>query len=471
MFRVLLCVPCCTVKPPRRKISRPQISENVLNQAKQANGLDYKNISSTQTTGTQKADYYSNTRGSLTNKNDNVERGKDKLPIERIIETRYLDSTEGSREISDDDHRQQLGSRYSNEGLSKHNSISKNISGYDNDYNNGDDDDDNDNQKFIRTSHISSDAPRNRQMPLESRAIVTVTSTSRIGDYARLEYSPVDDSESDGTNKLKPGSSNIRYDYSKHPSELAAVKTLGVPSGFSSPGIESSISIASQLSNEYLEQNLTKALETALQFSDTQYATIGLPLGPPYFESTGKNTPETGKTSPETMGAVLTSADSLSRGSQSDVERPKRTTDNENDSSTKSSIGAALVGVESPLSQSVGNERDLSSFKDKKKGLFNKIGLKKAPKSMEASTSRMNDSLERPGSSASMKTTDRSDVGSPTPSQMSKGSVKKVVSLAKGLFKKKKKNKDKDKDMAQESSTVNRESDSSDNELEASRKK
>lgn len=441
-----MCVPCFNVKSPRRGLSRAEISENVSNQTKQGNGLTFAKLS--QTTGTQNAylNDYSDAGSSLTNY---IEKGKDRLPI---IRTRYSDSTEGFREISDDDHRHRLGIQYSNEDPREQGSISLNTSGNGSDYDDGD----------YNHKYISSDGPRNRHMPLESRVIVTLTSTYRIPDYARLEYSPLDISESDDINRLKPETSNFQYNSSKSSDDLGAVKRPAILSGFLSPRIKSSVSISSQLSNEYLDQNLTKGLETAQKSSDTQYVTAGLPLGPSYSESTGKETLETGKTSRKIMGALLTHPESKSGGSQSDVGSPKKVTGNNNDPSNIPSVGAALVGLESSVIQSAENEINHILPKDKKKGLLNMLGLvKKTPKAMEASTSGTADSHERPGPSTSRKTTDHSEIGSPTSSQKSKGNIRKVLDLAMGLFKKKNKKKDKDGSKAKD------DSDSSDSESEA----
>lgn len=160
----------------------------------------------------------------------------------------------------------------------------------------------------------------------EARLTKNIPSTTKIGDYARIEYSPVEDLESLTT---------MSYDYSRGGSEKGGAKPMSISesdkglsrksspsrsvttneglSRRSSQGIEStSISIASQLSNEQFQQNLTNMLETAN--SPTQlFGTIGLPLGP----ILDNFVTETAKTSPETTGAALTSAsqDSLSDAS------------------------------------------------------------------------------------------------------------------------------------------------------------
>lgn len=140
-----------------------------------------------------------------------------------------------------------------------------------------------------------------------------IPSVSRIGEYARIEYSPVEDLESlTATSHTQSRAGSEKGEQSRGREREQSGKSSPRPftangshSRASSQGIEStSISIASQLSNEQLQQNLTNMLESANSLNQL-FGTIGLPLGP---------VTETAKTSPETTGAALTSAsqDSLS---------------------------------------------------------------------------------------------------------------------------------------------------------------
>lgn len=262
------------------------------------------------------------------------------------------------------------------------------------------------------------------------------TSVTKIGDYARLEYSPVEDLESvTSKSRSRVGSekSGSRPDgLSSTLSRRNSTKTTeGSISRQSSQGVESSsISIASLLSGEQLQQNLTNMLETA-NSPIPMYGTIGLPLGPP-LEATYT---ETAKTSPETTGAALTSnsQDSLSDASlentgQKPVSRPLTFI------STSSNTGGALV---SSIEDSMEISQNLSSDR----------GEDRASKISE-STTVAQDAGVRVGSPLSMSTTTSGGLTNPTPtpSEMSGGSGKKKSRLRpKSLLKRlkgKKKNKD-----------------------------
>lgn len=256
-----------------------------------------------------------------------------------------------------------------------------------------------------------------------------ITSTTKIGDYARLEYSPVEDLESVTT-----------YSQSRVGSEMggrqisAANSTVSRPSSFkntsgnvsrrSSQGIEStSISIASQLSNEQFQQNLTNMLESA-NSPTPLYGTIGLPLGPPLEY----NTTETAKTSPETTGAALTAAsqDSLSGNSL--------------DGSAPSSSRAATLGSMSAV-QGAALVND--SIEDSvEMGEMIRGPVEAATKAAKARLVAQADSDipagERIESSLSMATTTSGGLTNPTPtpSEMSGTSQKKKSKLRAGkLFK------------------------------------
>lgn len=182
----------------------------------------------------------------------------------------------------------------------------------------------------------------------QARLAKNIQSTTKIGDYARIEYSPVEDLESltamsydysrGGSEKggMRPSSvSGSDKGLSRKSSPSRSVATNEALSRRSSQGIEStSISIASQLSNEQFQQNLTNMLETAISPSQL-FGTIGLPLGPPLENSIS----ETAKTSPETTGAALTSAsqDSYSDASLGSPPASRATTIG------TMTLGAALV--------------------------------------------------------------------------------------------------------------------------------
>lgn len=180
-------------------------------------------------------------------------------------------------------------------------------------------------QQVIDLAQIDDQLIESTPETSQARLAINIPSTTKIGDYARIEYSPVEDLESlttmsysysrGGSEKGGKPMSVTESDkgLSRKSSPSRSVTTNGGLSRRSSQGIEStSISIASQLSNEQLQQNLTNMIETAN--SPTQlFGTIGLPLGPPLDNLVT----ETAKTSPETTGAALTSAsqDSLSDAS------------------------------------------------------------------------------------------------------------------------------------------------------------
>lgn len=256
-----------------------------------------------------------------------------------------------------------------------------------------------------------------------------IPSTTKIGDYARIEYSPVEDLESlttvsqsrygseKGTGQLSVAESSVDKQ------DSLADKNVGENrSRRSSQGIESSsISIASQLSNEQLQQNLTNMLESA-NSPIAMFGTIGLPLGPPLDNMMT----ETAKTSPETTGAALTSGsqDSLSDNSVASDQASRLMT------VQSRSSGAALVNdsmERSYLEDSVelNSIRKSPSFLDDRKSTVTKI----------------NDNVvtERVESSMSMNTTTSGGLTNPTPtpSEMSSNSSKKKRKLrAKSLLKK-----------------------------------
>lgn len=180
-------------------------------------------------------------------------------------------------------------------------------------------------QQVVDSTQINNQLVESTPETSQTRLATNIPSTTKIGDYARIEYSPVEDLESlttmsysysrGGSEKGGKPMSVTESDkgLSRKSSPSRSVTTNGGLSRRSSQGIEStSISIASQLSNEQFQQNLTNMIETAN--SPTQlFGTIGLPLGPPLDNLVT----ETAKTTPETTGAALTSAsqDSLSDAS------------------------------------------------------------------------------------------------------------------------------------------------------------
>lgn len=426
MLRFLVCTPCCRVKPqrPKSRSTPSSISQKATKTG--FNGLKFEatnEVNKSGTIGTNPGELLPSELGYTTEADEASYQQISPGTTERVIQIRYLDSMRDATQLSP------MTNLETDESLEQRKLVARLSGGIHP-------------EPLDRSIHISRESTRNPSQSLESRAVITITSMSRIGDYARLEYSPVDDTESDGT-KLSRGS-NDELDHCRiGPNEPS--KALEVPSRFSSPGIESSISIASQLSNDYLDHNLTNVLESAQTLPAQIHETIGLPLGPLYADS------DPGKTSPETTGAALTNTESISQGSPSDNESSRRISDQ--DSSTKSSVGAALVGLNS--SGKVNElENTEQSTKHEQKGLFSAFGkrTKKSGKGQSSSqvglkgiSNLQSSSLERSGTSspAVVSANDIIIPNSPTPSGASKSSVsKKMKNLAKGLFKKKKKKKD-----------------------------
>lgn len=281
-----------------------------------------------------------------------------------------------------------------------------------------------------------SQPPANLAAPKQASAYKNIPSTTKIGDYARLEYSPVDDLESLTTiSQSRPGSergtttrrsseleSIFQSDQHRGPEAAMAAAAADEQRSLSlksSHGVEStSISIVSQLSHEQLQQNLTNMLELAN--SPSTFGTIGLPLGPP-LETTYT---ETAKTSPETTGAALTSAsqDSLSGSSMTSAPTSLAVTVG---SANQSNTGAALVGNsnEQSFDEEMVQSGQLPAVGLERKSLTNKLTTAErveSPLSMETTTSG---GLTNP---------------TPTPSEMSGGSLgkKKKKFKAKSLLKK-----------------------------------
>lgn len=336
--------------------------------------------------------------------------------------------------------------------------------------------------KAVTVSGVSTTSSGDSKQ-FESTAKISLVSKSRIGDYARIEYSSIDELESDSTikssNNAKKRSKSQKSD-SKN--EIASLDGSGlekdvnvnnnvlnaninanttiiesVNSGLpltsqierasrvSSPGIEStSISIASQLSNEFLEQSLTNVLDSA-QTSPTpitNYGTIGLPLGPPYITT---NIDTTGKSSPETTGAALTAADdTVSEASiktKSRTSSLKRDNQSNNQEEFLESGGAALMDTPD----------DLQIPAKKKGGSLKRLFTKSKLTDSRTSTLNTGDSLDRNAT--------------PTGSQKSAASAKKTLKgLVKVLTKKSKKSKNKDKQKSK--SGDNNDSSASDSESE-----
>lgn len=290
----------------------------------------------------------------------------------------------------------------------------------------------------------SSQASR-RYEPLAS-ASLDVPSTTKIGDYARIEYSPVEDLESVTTMSYsrfgseKGGSrSQAGSSVSRRNSTKATTNEGSISRRSSQGGVEStSISIASQLSNEQFQQNLTNMLESV----NSNYSTIGmigLPLGPP-IEGV-----ETTKTSPETPGAALTSA---SQDSLSDIafDELSPASSRPETSRSNASIGAALVGDSLERQNAMDDISDLAQSAPLASGEDDEQP-QRTPNEMNSDEFKT--SVERVGSPQSIATTTSGALTNPTPtpSEMSTGSGKKKRIKAKALFKKlrpgsKKKNKD-----------------------------
>lgn len=282
------------------------------------------------------------------------------------------------------------------------------------------------------TVSINSNATKSYQ----SVATISMISKTRIGDYARIEYSHIDDQESSdstvqaassqdkGTNKLSDqpiktcvpsddnNNDNHNQDGPQNQSGIISTSLSERPSRVSSPGIEStSISIASQLSNEFLEQSLTNVLDSA-QTSPSpmvNYGTIGLPLGPPFInlydsnENTICGLDMTRKSSPETTGAALTAGDdtmsSSSSKSKSLFNSLRRNTSKHEPSNNGG--GPALTGLE-------------SSSERKKKS---------------SSLKRLFSSKPKLSDSTNELSVDRRSMETPTPSQKSSTSSRKFKGL------------------------------------------
>lgn len=277
-------------------------------------------------------------------------------------------------------------------------------------------------------------------LEIRARNRVNIPSTTKIGDYARIEYSPVDDLDSLTTFSQSRGGSErgvwlARSSVSRSSSlgrqfSLSRASSANI-SRSSSRGIEStSISNVSQLSNENSHQNLTNILETANSPTPALFGTIGLPLGPPL----DGNLSETARTSPETTGAALTSAsqDSLSETSLNDLGKsdiPIASRSATLDSTATS--GAALV-VESPPERSYTVEPTSSNI----------LGLPTGPvvnliESIESTITKVaSETLERI-ESPQLSLLSGLTNPTPTPSEMSGGSQKKKLKLKpKSLLKK-----------------------------------
>ena len=269
-----------------------------------------------------------------------------------------------------------------------------------------------------------------------------VPSTTKIGDYARIEYSPVEDLDSVTTMSQSRGGSERGT--RSQPGSLAALSrqnslkatTNDNMSHRSSQGIEStSISIASQLSNEQLQQNLTNMLES-VNAPYPLFGTIGLPLGPP-LEGTYT---ETAKTSPETPGAALTSA---SQDSLSDTSIGSSKLNRQATFRSDASSGAALVGDSVERSPLFDDSADLAAAQAPLAS-----GEDEKENAQRASEQNL-PSSQRIGSPQSIVTTTSGGLTNPTPtpSELSTSSNKKKKLKAKSFLKRlkpssKKKNKD-----------------------------
>lgn len=291
-------------------------------------------------------------------------------------------------------------------------------------------------------------------------------STTKLGDYARIEYSPVEDLDSVTTMSYSRfGSERGAGSRSQGGSTLSRQNSIGRAAGAAEEGLSrrssiggvesTSLSIASQLSNEQFQQNLTNMLESVNTNYQQTFGTIGLPLGPPIDAAF---VTETTKTSPETPGAALTSAsqDSLSDTSfNGDKTSPKPSgplTDRSNQSSTG---GGALVSDSFQQERFILDEMAelakpaplATSEDDRVDGTPSTSAV--ASRGPEPPDGGKTDS-GRVGSPQSIATNTSGGLTNPTPtpSEMSTGSGKKKKRLkAKTLFKKfkpggKKKNKD-----------------------------
>lgn len=257
--------------------------------------------------------------------------------------------------------------------------------------------------------------------------------SSKIGHYARLEYSPIEDFDSI-TSKSVSRPNSERYAASSGAfrrrsmtgisnNEEPLSGTQSQRDGFSAnvsrrssrrssgAGIEStSISISSQLSNEQLQQNLTNMLESATNSPTALFGTIGLPLGPPLEKE--METTETRKTSPETTGAALTSnsQDSLSGTSRDDY-RPDGA-QRSGAGTANSEGGGALIGGSDSLERDYTNSLDLSkrysSISKVTTSTNNTFGSNTATAGGDGTESRVESAL-------SMATTTSGQLTNPTP--------------------------------------------------------
>lgn len=303
----------------------------------------------------------------------------------------------------------------------------------------------------MATAAEAADKQRQLSGPAAGSEAQNVPSTTRIGDYARLEYSPVDDLDSVTTMSYsRLGSERGAGGRSQAESEPSRPESPGRRTGAteeslsrrsSRGGVEStSLSISSQLSNEQFQQNLTNMLESVNPNYQT-FGTIGLPLGPPI--DAGLPT-ETTKTSPETPGAALTSAspDSLSEGAPEGSPRASRPATLRSNQSS----GGALVS--DSLQQERANMEEMAELaRPAPLAMGEDEPLGAGPPLASVVTSgRAKDGLadesrpgtsERVGSPQSFTTTTSGALTNPTPtpSELSSGGGKKKRLKAKALFK------------------------------------
>lgn len=438
MLKLLICAPCCGAAPPK-----PRRVRSLSRVEAQTKGLTFDKLA--------KEDIVKGTESESSNKlsrynsdNDEGDLGKDSKLAKNWI-------------------------KIQKEGIKSGETVGEVI------------------DKVVTVSGVSTYATGD-QKQFESTAKISLVSKSRIGDYARIEYSSIDELESDSTvkssdlAKKSPKSQNSdnnnglvssekrfsedsyvatsNTDANGNPIEtmisiqagLPSASQLERPSRVSSPGIEStSISIASQLSNEFLEQSLTNVLDSA-QTSPTpiiNYGTIGLPLGPPYVTTTYTDT--TGKSTPETTGAALTAADdtasSSSAKTQSRANSLRRDGTSNKGEDFLESGGAALIEAS--------DEQQIPA--KKKGGSLKRLFTRSKLPDSRASTLNRGDSLDRNET--------------PTGSQKSGGSAKKTFKgLVKVLTKKSKKSK-KDKQKAKSEEDPDKSSSDTESELAADVKK
>ena len=289
---------------------------------------------------------------------------------------------------------------------------------------------------FTDDDYMNSDTvdqqQQSRYEPIASTSR-NVPSKTKIGDYARIEYSPVEDLDSMTTmshsrfGSEKGGSRSQTGSLSRRNSLRATTNDGSISRRSSQGGIEStSLSNSSQLSNEQFQQNLTNMLESVNTNYPT-FGTIGLPLGPPFDVGYA----ETAKTSPETTGAALTSAsqDSLSDASFGE-------------GSPKRSRPATTLSDRSTEAALVGDSMERSNFEEIAKPAPLASGEDELLKEYPSVTSTLIDSNDarpndRVGSPLSIATTNSGGLTNPTPtpSEMSSGSGKKKRLKAKALFK------------------------------------